>query len=170
MKLLFSWRYARENMLERSAIGWGFTSHWITKWRERKTKLNTNSTLMRQLKCVAYCFQIVIFMFKNITSVNGGAIITGVLCLVTLIGLKQVNERCRNRLKLPIPAELLVVRIITARVYLDRVRGSCKMPQQLLSRRCCQRNTFSFCSIPAFVKKPDVWWSEFHLFLIFGFF
>jgi len=68
-------------------------------------------------------------MLKNITSVNGGAIITGVLCLGVLIGLKQVNERCRNRLKLPIPAELLVVTIFIVRVCLRKVLGGCKLPQ-----------------------------------------
>ncbi|XP_078370071.1 prestin-like isoform X2 [Oculina patagonica] len=61
--------------------------------------------------------KITIFMLKNITSANVGAIITGVLCLLVLIGLKQVNERCRNRLKIPIPAELLVVIVGTAISY-----------------------------------------------------
>ena len=50
-------------------------------------------------------------MMKNIPSANIGAVITGVLCLVLLIGLKQVNERFKQKLKVPIPAELLVVRI-----------------------------------------------------------
>ena len=48
-------------------------------------------------------------MLKHITSSNAGSIITGVLCLVVLIGLKQVNERFRSKMKVPIPAELLVV-------------------------------------------------------------
>ncbi|XP_020612029.1 solute carrier family 26 member 6-like isoform X1 [Orbicella faveolata] len=68
--------------------------------------------------------KIVIFMLKNITSVNGGAIITGVLCLGVLIGLKQVNERCRNRLKLPIPAELLVVIAGTAISYGAKINAN----------------------------------------------
>ena len=49
-------------------------------------------------------------MLKNLPSVNVGSLVTGVLCLAVLIGLKQVNERFRDRLKIPIPAELLVVR------------------------------------------------------------
>ena len=48
-------------------------------------------------------------MLKNLPSVNVGSLVTGVLCLAVLIGLKQVNERFRDRLKIPIPAELLVV-------------------------------------------------------------
>lgn len=51
-------------------------------------------------------------MMKNIPSANVGAIITGVLCLLVLIGLKQVNERFKHKLKVPIPAELLVVRAL----------------------------------------------------------
>lgn len=48
-------------------------------------------------------------MLKNIVSCNVGAIITGVLSLVILIGLKKVNERFKSKMKVPIPAELLVV-------------------------------------------------------------
>ena len=48
-------------------------------------------------------------MLKHVPSSNVGAIITGVLSLVVLIGLKQVNERFKGKLKVPIPAELLVV-------------------------------------------------------------
>ena len=61
--------------------------------------------------CLFVCliFQSVIFMLKHIASSNGGAIITGVLCLAVLIGLKKVNERFKNKLPVPIPAELLVV-------------------------------------------------------------
>ena len=29
-----SWRQARENVWERGAIGFGFASHWLRKWRE----------------------------------------------------------------------------------------------------------------------------------------
>ena len=54
-------------------------------------------------------------MMKQITSSNVGSIITGVLCLVVLIGLKQVNERFRNKIKVPIPAELLVVIFLSDR-------------------------------------------------------
>ena len=48
-------------------------------------------------------------MLKHIASSNGGAIITGLLCLAILILLKKVNERFKNKLPVPIPAELLVV-------------------------------------------------------------
>jgi len=58
---------------------------------------------------VCLFFQAVVYMLKHIASSNGGAIITGVLCLAILIGLKKVNERFKNKLPVPIPAELLVV-------------------------------------------------------------
>ena len=54
-------------------------------------------------------FQGVIHMLKNLPHANVGSIITGVLCLAVLIGLKHVNERFKNKLKVPIPGELLVV-------------------------------------------------------------
>ena len=49
-------------------------------------------------------------MLKHIASSNGGAIITGVLCLLILIGLRYVNDRFKSKLPVPIPGELLVVR------------------------------------------------------------
>jgi len=61
--------------------------------------------------------KIAIYMLKHITSSNAGSIITGLLCLVVLIGLKQVNERFRSKMKVPIPAELLVVVVGTAISY-----------------------------------------------------
>ncbi|PFX33451.1 sulfate anion transporter 1-like isoform X1 [Stylophora pistillata] len=61
--------------------------------------------------------KIFIHMLKNIPSANVGAIITGVLCLIVLIGLKQVNERYKQKMKVPIPAELLVVVVGTLISY-----------------------------------------------------
>ena len=48
-------------------------------------------------------------MLKNVPSYNGGAIITGVLCIGLLLGMKHINERFKSKLKFPIPAELVVV-------------------------------------------------------------
>lgn len=59
----------------------------------------------------------VIYMLKHIASSNGGAIITGVLCLLILIGLRYVNDRFKSKLPVPIPGELLVVVIGTAISY-----------------------------------------------------
>ena len=53
--------------------------------------------------------QKVIYMLKHIASSNGGAIITGVLCLLILIGLRHVNDRFKSKLPVPIAGELLVV-------------------------------------------------------------
>ena len=59
--------------------------------------------------CLFFFHQAVVYMLKHIASSNGGAIITGLLCLAILIGLKKVNERFKSKLPVPIPAELLVV-------------------------------------------------------------
>ena len=79
--------------------------------------------------------QILVFMLRNITSVNVGAIITGVLCLGVLIGLKQVNERCRHRLKLPIPAELLVVMIFIVWVRIAEGPGRLQTAARIFIQR-----------------------------------
>ncbi|RMX43870.1 hypothetical protein pdam_00021076 [Pocillopora damicornis] len=61
--------------------------------------------------------KIFIHMMKNIPSANVGAVITGLLCLFLLIGLKEINVRFKDKLKVPIPAELLVVAVGTAISY-----------------------------------------------------
>ena len=53
--------------------------------------------------------QVIIHMLKNIASSNVGAIITGVLCLLVLIGLRYINDKYKSKMKFPIPGELLVV-------------------------------------------------------------
>lgn len=70
-----------------------------------------HSILLVELLHLFVCFfhQAVVYMLKHIASSNGGAIITGLLCLAILIGLKKVNERFKSKLPVPIPAELLVV-------------------------------------------------------------
>ena len=52
-------------------------------------------------------------MLKNIASSNIGAVVTGVLCLLALIGLKHLNEKYKDKMKFPIPAELLVVTVFS---------------------------------------------------------
>ena len=64
-------------------------------------------------------------MMKHIPSSNVGAIITGVLCFVVLIGLKQVNDRLKNKIKVPIPAELLVVIFLSDRSGSHRKLKGC---------------------------------------------
>ena len=66
-------------------------------------------SLSRMTTFVCLFHQAVVYMLKHIASSNGGAIITGLLCLAILIALKKVNERFKNKLPVPIPAELLVV-------------------------------------------------------------
>jgi len=63
-------------------------------------------------------------MLKHIASSNGGAIITGLLCLAILILLKKVNERFKNKLPVPIPAELLVVMLSIILCIFYQVKGT----------------------------------------------
>ena len=64
--------------------------------------------------------QKVIYMLEHIASSNGGAIITGVLCLLILIGLRQVNDRFKSKLPVPIPGELLVVCYLSVFFFLNK--------------------------------------------------
>ena len=71
--------------------------------------IHSSSEIRFILHLLYLSLQAVVYMLKNIVSCNVGAIITGVLSLVILIGLKKVNERFKSKMKVPIPAELLVV-------------------------------------------------------------
>ena len=63
-------------------------------------------------------------MLEHIASSNGGAIITGVLCLLILIGLRQVNDRFKSKLPVPIPGELLVVCCLSVFFFSQQVFNS----------------------------------------------
>ena len=51
-------------------------------------------------------------MLKNIPKVNPGSLITGILCLIIILVLKHINEKYKQKLKFPIPAELIVVSLL----------------------------------------------------------
>ena len=92
----------------------------VRAWRELQIRFHSNISAVFALisadfnKCLTLTFLVfqgVIHMLKNLPHANVGSIITGVLCLAVLIGLKHVNERFKNKLKVPIPGELLVVSV-----------------------------------------------------------
>ena len=62
--------------------------------------------------CCCIVFQTVFFMLKNIPKVNPGSLITGILCLIIILVLKHINEKYKQKLKFPIPAELIVVSLL----------------------------------------------------------
>ena len=63
-----NWRQARENACDQVAIGFGFTSDWLSRWRElfkpiteRRTKANSRLTFDTQLKTTLPPIQIASF-------------------------------------------------------------------------------------------------------------
>ncbi|XP_007910486.2 sulfate transporter [Callorhinchus milii] len=52
-------------------------------------------------------------IFRNIHKTNLCDLITSILCLLVLVPIKEVNARCKPKLKGPIPGELLVVIVAT---------------------------------------------------------
>ena len=57
-----------------------------------------------------FIFQLYIYIFKNVSSVNYGALIIGVVAAVMLYVIKYFAQKYKEKLKFPIPAELIVVR------------------------------------------------------------
>ena len=53
--------------------------------------------------------QTYIFMFKNITLSVPGAVVTGIICILLLFLLKFISEKLKDKMKFPLPAELIVV-------------------------------------------------------------
>ncbi|KAK2163558.1 hypothetical protein LSH36_77g01072 [Paralvinella palmiformis] len=54
--------------------------------------------------------RIVYLVCLHITETNVAALVTGLICIFVLVIMKEViNERCKSRMKMPIPAELLVL-------------------------------------------------------------
>ena len=66
-------------------------------------------TAYRKLLFIICLLQMYIFMFKNITQSVPGAIVTGIICILLLFLLKFVSEKLKDKMKFPLPAELIVV-------------------------------------------------------------
>ncbi|XP_066523054.1 prestin isoform X2 [Hoplias malabaricus] len=58
-----------------------------------------------------------IAVFKDITSTNISTLIVGLLCIVFLYGVKDINERFKKKLPIPIPGEIIVVIVSTGVSY-----------------------------------------------------
>ena len=68
-------------------------------------KFNMYNSL-QQLICL---LQTYIFLFKNITLSVPGAVVTGIICILLLFLLKFISEKLKDKMKFPLPAELIVV-------------------------------------------------------------
>ncbi|XP_036433646.1 prestin [Colossoma macropomum] len=58
-----------------------------------------------------------IAVFKDITSTNITTLIVGLVCTVFLYGVKDINERFKKKLPIPIPGEIIVVIVSTGVSY-----------------------------------------------------
>lgn len=56
-------------------------------------------------------------VFKDITSTNVATLIVGLVCIVFLYSVKDVNERFKKKLPIPIPGEIIVVIVSTGVSY-----------------------------------------------------
>ncbi|KAM9312897.1 prestin [Gastrophryne carolinensis] len=67
-----------------------------------------------------------ISVLSNITSTNVTALIIGLICIVLLLGAKEINDRYKKKLPVPIPMEFIVVIIstgVSAGLKLEETRG-----------------------------------------------
>lgn len=55
------------------------------------------------------CVQSFIAVCKEITRTNISTLIVGLVCVVFLYGVKDMNERFKKKLPIPIPGEIIVV-------------------------------------------------------------
>ena len=67
------------------------------------------TTAYRKLLLIICLLQMYIFMFKNITLSVPGAVVTGIICILLLFLLKFISEKLKDKMKFPLPAELIVV-------------------------------------------------------------
>ena len=67
------------------------------------------STAYRKPLLIICLLQTYIFMFKNITLSIPGAVVTGIICILLLFLLKFISEKLKDKMKFPLPAELIVV-------------------------------------------------------------
>lgn len=56
-------------------------------------------------------------MLSDITSTNVTTVVLGLVCIVFLYGVKDINERFKKKLPIPIPGEIIVVIVSTGVSY-----------------------------------------------------
>lgn len=58
-----------------------------------------------------FVFQSLIAVFSNITTTNVAALVVGLICMVLLLSGKEINDRFKKKLPIPIPMEIIVVSV-----------------------------------------------------------
>lgn len=56
-------------------------------------------------------------VFGDISSTNVATLILGLVCLIFLYAIKELNERFKKKLPIPIPGEIIVVIVSTGVSY-----------------------------------------------------
>uniref|UniRef100_A0A8C4X4Y8 Solute carrier family 26 member 5 n=1 Tax=Erpetoichthys calabaricus TaxID=27687 RepID=A0A8C4X4Y8_ERPCA len=59
----------------------------------------------------------VVALGSNIKTTNVAALIVGVICIILLVAVKEINDRFKQKLPVPIPVEIIVVIISTGASY-----------------------------------------------------
>jgi len=55
------------------------------------------------------CAQTLASVMENLPHTNMAELLISLVCLAVLVPVKEVNTRCRHRLRTPIPVEILTV-------------------------------------------------------------
>lgn len=66
-------------------------------------------------------------VLSDITSTNVATLILGLVCIVFLYGIKDINERFKKKLPIPIPGEIIVVIVSTGVSYGMSLSGDYKV-------------------------------------------
>lgn len=66
-------------------------------------------------------------VLSDITSTNVTTLILGLVCIVFLYGIKDINERFKKKLPIPIPGEIIVVIVSTGVSYGISLAGDYKV-------------------------------------------
>ncbi|KAJ8268944.1 hypothetical protein COCON_G00115510 [Conger conger] len=69
------------------------------------------------LTCLVGIIQSLIAVLKDIASTNVATLIVGLVCIVFLYGVKDLNDRFKKKLPVPIPGEIIVVIVSTGISY-----------------------------------------------------
>nr|XP_015823359.2 solute carrier family 26 member 10 isoform X2 [Nothobranchius furzeri] len=69
-------------------------------------------------------FKTLALVMQNLANTNTAELLISMVCLAVLVPVKEVNTRCRRRLRTPIPVEILTVIIATGVTYASSLNSS----------------------------------------------
>lgn len=83
----------------------------------KKKKKKITLIFINGLTALFLLHQSIKAVFSDITSTNISTLILGLGCIVFLYGIKDLNERFKKKLPIPIPGEIIVVIVSTSISY-----------------------------------------------------